>query len=421
MTRTGPKKRGSGSHRWEFRARFRKGAFGWKSRPAIGRVKEAVKEIRGVARKDPLLGAEGAVLFLERVSPALENVDSSSGAIGTAVNRAIEALVPIIAEAPAEHATREKWLERLFTAHQNDKMPYIESLAEQWGELCASPEVASAWADHLLETTRMAFSQDRKPRGYFHGAPACLSALFFSGRFDELIELLQDETFWHHKQWAVKALAAMGRKAEAFRLAEACRGPWTPDGAVDRLCEEMLLSSGMREEAYTRYGLGANRRGTYIATFRAVSKKYPEIEPDRVLADLAARTPGEEGKWFAAAKDAGLYEAALALAGASPCDPRTLTRAARDFREAEPGFATGAGLLALHWLAEGYGYEITSLDVLEAVRQTLKAAQGPGQGAVAEARRRMEEMVSAQTADGFVRKLVQAELRISGERRESRS
>ena len=78
-------------HQWQFRARFRRQAFGWKSLPAIQRVKEAVSEIKKVARKDPILAAEGAVVFLEKVSPALERVDSSSGAIGTAVNHAVEA------------------------------------------------------------------------------------------------------------------------------------------------------------------------------------------------------------------------------------------------------------------------------------------------------------------------------------------
>src|SRR6266446_6208138 len=47
------------------------------------------------------LGAEGAVILLEKASGALEHVDSSLGAIGTAVNRAIETLVPIVAQAPA--------------------------------------------------------------------------------------------------------------------------------------------------------------------------------------------------------------------------------------------------------------------------------------------------------------------------------
>ena len=91
---------------WQFAARFRRSAFGWRSQPAIARVQEALAEIGKVKRKDPVLAAEGAVLFLEKVSAALEHVDSSSGAIGNAVNRAIEELVPVIATAPADLARR---------------------------------------------------------------------------------------------------------------------------------------------------------------------------------------------------------------------------------------------------------------------------------------------------------------------------
>ena len=60
------------THKWEFKARFRRHAFGWKSQPAITRIKQAVAEIKMVAKKDPMLAAEGAIAFLERVSPALE-------------------------------------------------------------------------------------------------------------------------------------------------------------------------------------------------------------------------------------------------------------------------------------------------------------------------------------------------------------
>jgi hypothetical protein len=84
------------THKWQFKARFRRHAFGWRSQPAVTRVKEAVSEIKKVARKDKMLAAEGAVSFLEKVSPALEHVDSSSGAIGTAVNNAIVALVDAV-------------------------------------------------------------------------------------------------------------------------------------------------------------------------------------------------------------------------------------------------------------------------------------------------------------------------------------
>jgi hypothetical protein len=79
------------THKWEFKARCRRKAFGWRSQPAITRIRQAVAEIKKVAKKDALLAAEGAVVFLERVSPALEVVDSSSGSIGTAVDNAIGA------------------------------------------------------------------------------------------------------------------------------------------------------------------------------------------------------------------------------------------------------------------------------------------------------------------------------------------
>jgi hypothetical protein len=106
------------------------------------RIKEAVAEIKACNRNDPLRAAEGAVLLLTKLSPALERIDSSSGAIGNAVNRAMEVLVPIIAMAPAETALRRKWLEQLYQAHADDHIPYIERLGDYWGELCISPELA---------------------------------------------------------------------------------------------------------------------------------------------------------------------------------------------------------------------------------------------------------------------------------------
>jgi hypothetical protein len=395
-------------YRWEFKARFRRHAFGWRSQPAVQRVKQAVTEIKGVARRDPLLGAEGAVTFLERVSPALEHVDSSSGAIGTAVHHAIEQLVPVVAGAAADAKTRNGWLDRLWAAHEADQMPYIESLAEHWGALCASQQVASAWADRLVDVTRMALSPDPVLHGHFHGTSACMSALYAAERYQEIVEILDVDTIWPYKRWAVRALAAMGKKAEAVRYAESCRGPWTYDEEVNAMCEEILLSSGLVEEAYSRYGLRANRRGTYLATFRAVAKKYPHKDAHELLADLAATTPGEEAKWFAAAKEAGLYDEALALADASPCDPRTLTRACRDFTESQPDFARSAGLLALRWLAKGYGYEVTGADVWSAYANTMQAAERSDR--VAETRERIKEIVFGEGGGGFVSGVLGREL-----------
>ncbi|MCX5742600.1 MAG: hypothetical protein NT062_08900 [Proteobacteria bacterium] len=149
-------------------------------------------------------------------------------------------------------------------------------------------------------------------------------------------------------------------------------------------------------------------RGTYLATFRAVSKKYPHKAAADVLSDLVKTTPGDEGKWFAAAKEAALYDEALALARRTPGDPRTLARAARDHAEQQPAFAVGAGLLALYWLVQGYGYEITSGDVRDAYQATLAAAAR--HGGVAEVKAGVREMVAAEAGERFVTKVLGREL-----------
>jgi hypothetical protein len=391
----GEARRKPAAHPWAFRARFRANAFGWKSQPAITRVREAVAEIKKVAKNDPIFAADGAVLLLERVSPALAHVDSSSGAIGSAVNRAIEELVAVITAAPADVKTREAWLERLYEARAADEIPYIELLGDLWGELCVTKEIASRWADREIGITRHALSPDPQMRGHYHGTIACLASLYRAERYSELVELLEPEKFWHYKRWAVKALAAMGKKAEALRLAEASRGPWTSEGDVARVCEEILLSSGLVDEAFARYAADANRAGTYLATFRAVSKKYPSKSPEEILDLLVASTPGDEGKWFAAAKDAGLLDAAITLAKKTPTDPRTLARAARDHVSKEPAFAIEAGLVALDWIAQGYGYELTSADVWAAYAPAKEAADRLGTGA--DFRARLRSIIASYT------------------------
>lgn len=398
------------THGWVFRTRFRRHAFGWRSQTAVARVNEAVKEVKAAARSDAVLGAEGAILFLERVSPALEQVDSSSGAIGSAVNRAIDAFVPILCRAPVDVPTRRLWLERLWQAYMDDQMPYIEALGDAWGELCVNAELASEWADRLIGITRISASDDPQLRGYFHGAVNCLSALLAAGRHEEILSLLElpGHALWAYRRYGVRALMALDRKADALRFAEASRDRWAPAGEIDVLCESILISSGLMEEAYERYGFEANRRGTHAAWFRAVVAKYPHKPAAEVLSDLVDSFPGLEGKWFAAAKDAGLYTEAIALANTSPCDPRTLTRAARDFALRESWFAVEAGMAALSWLVRGYGYDVTAADVREACEHTLSAAANAG--LETDVRQRIAALVSehgpAGYASGILRSLL---------------
>jgi len=368
-------------HKWAFAARFRRHAFGWRSQPAIQRVKEAVAEIKAASRQDRILAAEGAVVLLEKLSPALERVDSSSGAIGTAVNNAIDALVKVIAGAPVDNRMRGSWLDRLWQAVEEDGIPYLELLPEQWGSLCGTPDLAGHWADELIGPLRLAWAEDRKAGGgYFKGTAACLSALFAAGRFAEILVLLDlaPHKFWHYRQWGVRALSAMARNDEALRYAEESRGLNEPDWAISAACEQVLLDSGRINEAYSRYATSANRKTTYLATFRAIARKYPHKEMRTILTDLVNASPGNEGKWFAAAKSAGLYREAIELANLTPCDPKTLTRAAEEKKSSEPLFAVETGMAALRWLAAGYGYEITGLDVHKACRCTMEAARFAG-------------------------------------------
>jgi tetratricopeptide (TPR) repeat protein len=348
---------------------------------ACQRLREAVSEIKKAAKQDPILGAEGSVRLMEKIWPALEHVDSSSGALGSAVNKALDALIPIIANAPADQKLRDQWLDRLWLAIQEDGVDYLGPVGDRWGELCGSTVLADKWADDLVSTLRHCWT-DPNPGNYFSGTTACLSCLLVAGRYDELLELLElcRYPMWHYRRYGVEALLAQGRKSEAIRYAEATRGLNQLDSVIDHACEEVLIASGMHEEAYKRYGLSSARGNSYLARFRAVAKRYPEKEKSEILADLVATTPGQEGKWFAAAKSIKEYELALELANNSPCEPKTLTRAAKDYLDVEPEFALGSALAALRWLCEGWGYEVANLDVMDAHDRAMDAAARLGKG-----------------------------------------
>lgn len=368
---------------WAFTRRFRRGGFGWRaSRLASERIAEALAEIQAVARHDRLHAADGAVRFLLKLSPALEQVDSSSGALGGAARAAVDALVPVIAQAPADGAMREKWLGQLFEAIQNDDPPYLELLDERWGDLCATPEVASRWADRLMEFVRQVHASRRRGQHAFTRAEsACYSALFAAGRHDELISLIGTDPrpMWHDLQWVGWCKVARGEIDEAIEFMTKAVNPWTPMAGLARFAEGVLLQAGRRIEAYEKYALEASRATTYIATYRLVSKKYPEIDADRLLTDLIATTPGEEGKWFATAKTLKRFDLAMQLAWKSPCDPKTLIRAARGNVERSPAFSAEVALAALHWICQGRGYELTSLDVQMAYRLASEAGDALGQ------------------------------------------
>ena len=130
-------------------------------------------------------------------------------------------------------------------------------------------------------------------------------------------------------------------------------------------------------EAYEKYGLTSNESSSGLETFCRIAKKYPAIEPRRILLDLA-ESCGEHGRWFAAAKDAGMLDLALHFALTGLTDPRTLSRAARDVIKTDACFCLHVGRIALQRMADGYGYDLTDLDVMEAYTHFIKAAEKLG-------------------------------------------
>ena len=179
--------------------------------------------------------------------------------------------------------------------------------------MCATTELASAWADQLLPNLRSVLRERKRGiYAFFPGTTLCYSALFKAGR---------------------------------------------------------------RAEAFDNYALLANQANSNLSTFRALARKYPELAPDKLLDHLIASTPGEPGKWFATAKTLKRFDKATQLAWTSPCDPKTLTRAARDHLTEQPNFAMQAALAALHWMSMGHGYELTGLDAHEAHRLALDGAK----------------------------------------------
>ncbi|WP_307735335.1 hypothetical protein [Massilia soli] len=215
---------------------------------------------------------------------------------------------------------------------------------------------------------------------------------------------------WHNRVWGAKALATAGKPAEAIAYAEDSKGLNAPLAAIAAFCEGVLLDSGFADEAYARYAVAATYATTNLATFKAIVKKYPGRPRETILRDLVASQPGQEGKWFAAAKDSELFELAIELANRSPSDPRTLTRAARDFAVERPEFAQAAGMVALRGIANGWGYDITDIDVLDAYAAVMAAASTAGVDETV-VKEDVRELIAASGAGGeFVRRVLARQL-----------
>lgn len=366
------------THKWAFKPGVRAGAYSWKSSAkAIERLKSASSEIRAVARVDPVTAAEGAIALAHRIWPACEHIDTSSGALGNAVRRTLGELLPVLIKAPADEKTRAKWLEQIREAIEDDGVDYLAPIAHCFGRIAAYPALMNLHADRDLDMIEAAWSDHER---FTHVATGSLtlSCLLEAGRHDELLALLacKETHLWFDEKFGAEALLRQGREDDALAYAEALlQGDRRPLGYQDiaQFCECILVAQGREEEAYRRFSLPSASCNTYLAMWRDLVKRYPDLDARRILEDLI-ETQGSKGKWFAAAKTARYFDIALDCAAQPSAAPATLIRAARDFVIKEPAFAAQVGLHAIEHLLAGRGYETSPFDIDEAVGHVMAAS-----------------------------------------------
>ena len=365
-------------HKWKFKSYFRREAYGWKGTAlASKRMKEAVSEIKKTAKKDSALAGEGTIELFIRLYPALMHIDGSSGALGTAMNKTIDNLMPILIKADWDMNTRGKWLDKLYVAIQDDGWGTFDGLRDCWGELCVYPGLSHIWADQLIPTVKEVFTS--ASYSYFVGTDMCLSCFVYTERYDELYELLQlrGKTFWLYDKFWAMALVKQGKPEEALSYAEqiSMNDPTNNEQyEIDSFCESVLIDMGRIEEAYKKYGLKIPSYGTYLNIYRAICKKYPTIDKRSLLLDCIKKT-GDKGKWFASAKNAGFLDIALDCAQSSSSNPDTLLRASRDFAQKDLQFSFNVGIQGIIRLMTETFYEpVTATDIARAYQDIEKIA-----------------------------------------------
>lgn len=332
-------------------------------------LQRAVGELRRAARGDPRRAGEGAVVLVERMAPAMEVVEDIVGTLAGAAARAIDRVVPVLAVAVPDDV-RDAWLTRLWAALSVDEAGHVRRLAEHWGALCATPERAAAWAERLLPAARAGLATA--------ASIACLAGQVAAGRYDEALALLagREVEVWPERQFGVRALAARGDVDAALVYARASN-PLGHRHAQDiaRVCEAVLRAAGRDDEAYVGYAFVAHAQQNCRLTFEALRRAYPRVGASRLLEDLLAASPGQEGRWFATACALRFHALAVEIIKNSPGDPRTLLRIGLGRLEADPEFAREVAVAALRWICGGHGVEIAGDDVYAAFDLARVAGQ----------------------------------------------
>ena len=219
--------------KWAFKSYIRARAFGWRgSRLAIQRLKEAVSEISSNSRRAPIDAADGAVCLIERLWPAFELIDTSSGALGGAVAHAIGELIPLIVRTPADHRKRSA----AGLSGFGGRSKLTESATwrwwkRDWGDLCGSADVASSLGGQdpcrLCETHGAIGALAPTSRVPTSAFPVLLTA----GRYQELLEVLalKQHPVWPWRRYGIRALLAQGSIRRSARLFRGVARPEHPE------------------------------------------------------------------------------------------------------------------------------------------------------------------------------------------------
>jgi len=134
----------------------------------------------------------------------------------------------------------------------------------------------------------------------------------------------------NHCQFGVKALVAQGKIVESNPIRRRIGARASTTAGHCRCGLRGLAAVGwMVEERISVTGFLPTGAGTYLATFRAVAEEVPAQGRCRDPGRPREEHAGDEGKWFAAAKEAGLstkpwyWPAARPRSeNADPCSPR---------------------------------------------------------------------------------------------------
>ncbi len=378
------------------------GAFAGGDARGLQALREVASELQKQARSLPGEAARGVVEALVSLGSLPE--PDGDGNLRASVRREVEGLVSMLVRLGA----RSDELEALWRVYRADEAGALEPLADAWGELCARAGVADAWADRLASEVLAIWSEGGDARA----SRACLAVLLGAGRAREVLELLalRPVGIWPERRFGVRALAALGDVDGAIAYAQESNllgHAYAQE--IAQVCEGVLLTAGRREEAFRDYAFLANTRQNCLQTFRALAERYPERARDQLLAELIARSPGQEGRWFATARSLRFYELALEIAQRSACDPRTLNRAAAERLSGDPHFAVEVALASLRWIADDQGHAIDGQDVYDAFDLAMQGAALLGAESAVQARVRAICEQSRPSAE-WVRHLLASEI-----------